>query len=187
MCKINFNTNIEKALEVILYLSYRVKEISFHKLVKILFFADIYHLNKYGRPIIGDNYIAMKFGPVASTVYDILEKDDFTIEALSEVPFQIERKSTGGRIIPIVIPERDYNPDELSISDEEALNYAVNKYKNYSFSELTELSHQHPGWYKAWQRRGCSKSSPIHYTDLIEPGNKELVKELEEHSQYMCL
>jgi len=187
MCKIRFNFNIEKALEVILYLSYRVKGISFHKLVKMLFFADIYHLNKYGRPIIGDTYVAMPYGPVASTVYDILSKNDLIIEALPEVPFLVDRKPIEGRIAPIVIPERDYKPDILSVSDEEALNYVIEKYKDSTFNELTKISHDHPAWYKAWEKRGHSNCAPMHYTDFIRLENKDLIEELEENSEFMCI
>lgn len=38
--------------------------------LKLVFFADRYHLRKYGRPITNDQYWAMRFGPVASGVKD---------------------------------------------------------------------------------------------------------------------
>ena len=58
MCQIEFNTNVNKAIEVILWLANKINGISRHKLLKLLFYADEYHLNKYGRPIIGDKYNA---------------------------------------------------------------------------------------------------------------------------------
>jgi len=187
VCKISFNINLNKAIEVILYLSNRVNNITFHKLLKMLFFADIYHLNNYGRPIVGDEYYALQAGPVASTIYDILKEDPWTIENLREVPFEIEKRRENEKIVPYIIPIRDYNPDELSISDEEALDLIIKKYKNCSFGDLYTLSHKHPAWYKAWERRECAKRSKIHYSDFIEPDNQELIEELEEHSKYMCL
>ncbi len=36
------------------------------KALKLVFFADRYHLRKYGRPVVGDEYLAMNYGPVAS-------------------------------------------------------------------------------------------------------------------------
>lgn len=45
----------------------------FHELFKILYFADQEHIKIYGRPITGDKYIAMKYGPVPSFLYDILK------------------------------------------------------------------------------------------------------------------
>lgn len=33
--------------------------------LKLIYFADRYHLRKYGRPITNDQYWAMNFGPVA--------------------------------------------------------------------------------------------------------------------------
>lgn len=37
-----------------------------HKLFKVLWFADLEHLKKYGRTVTGDTYVAMEFGPVTS-------------------------------------------------------------------------------------------------------------------------
>ena len=187
MCNIVFNLNIQKALEVILYLSNRVNEISSHTLLKMLFFADVYHLNEYGRPIIGDDYNALKFGPVASTVYDIIQKKPFLIEVLAEEPFNVVDIKKLNKRVPVIFPERDYNEDCLSLSDREALDYSIKKYINCNFDELTELSHQHPAWQKAWSNRVCSNNPPMHYEDFIAPENQELLEELQENSKYICL
>ncbi|OQY45782.1 MAG: hypothetical protein B6240_08350 [Desulfobacteraceae bacterium 4572_87] len=49
------------------------KRADFHKVFKILFFADQKHLSRYGRPVVGDYYVAMRHGPVPSRIYDILK------------------------------------------------------------------------------------------------------------------
>ena len=36
------------------------------KAIKLIYLADRLHLRKYGRPIVGDIYWAMKLGPVGS-------------------------------------------------------------------------------------------------------------------------
>ena len=43
------------------------------KALKLVFFADRYHLRLYGRPITNDRYLAMKYGPVASSCKDLAE------------------------------------------------------------------------------------------------------------------
>ena len=43
------------------------------KALKLVFFADRYHLRRYGRPVVRDKYKAMEYGPVASTAYDLIE------------------------------------------------------------------------------------------------------------------
>ncbi len=40
-----------------------------HKVFKILYFADQKHLVNYGRPITGDTYVKMQYGPVSCVVY----------------------------------------------------------------------------------------------------------------------
>ena len=41
------------------------------KALKLVYFADRYHLRKYGRPVVGDEYLAMNYGPVASGTKDL--------------------------------------------------------------------------------------------------------------------
>jgi hypothetical protein len=47
------------------------------KALKLVYFADRYHLRRYGRPITGDEYLAMPYGPVASGAKDLAEMGDF--------------------------------------------------------------------------------------------------------------
>ena len=47
------------------------------KALKLIYFADRFHLRKYGRPVTGDEYLAMTYGPVASSVKDIAEMSGF--------------------------------------------------------------------------------------------------------------
>lgn len=60
-----------KSLQAVLYVVNRLKRRDFHKIFKVLYFADRTHLIKYGRPITGDTYIAMEYGPVPSMIYDM--------------------------------------------------------------------------------------------------------------------
>ena len=43
------------------------------KLIKIIFLADREHLVKYGRPIVGGNYVAMDLGLVSSSLKNYIE------------------------------------------------------------------------------------------------------------------
>lgn len=47
------------------------------KALKLVYFADRYHLWKYGRPITNDEYFAMNFGLVASATKDLAKGSDF--------------------------------------------------------------------------------------------------------------
>ena len=45
--------------------------------LKLVFFADRYHLRKYGRLVTNDEYWAMDYGPVASNTKDLAELSAF--------------------------------------------------------------------------------------------------------------
>ena len=47
------------------------------KALKLIYFADRYHLRTYGRPITNDRYLAMEYGPVASSCKDLAEMSEF--------------------------------------------------------------------------------------------------------------
>ena len=128
------------AIEVILYIAQKVGQPTFHRISKIMYFADKAHLEKHGRFICHDNYIAMKHGPVPSETYHILKgvrSQSFTPLSTTEQAsnaFTVEDKS-------VVKAHRPANFDYLSESVLACLDNAIREYGHLSFSELTELSH----------------------------------------------
>ena len=67
-----FKIDLKKALNFILYVSENYPTFNIYLISLLIYSADKKHLLSYGSPIIGDNYIAMKCGPIPSTVYDII-------------------------------------------------------------------------------------------------------------------
>ena len=66
--------NIQSFIQPVLYILNKAgKPLDTHKISKILYFADRQHLAKYGTTISGDTYMKMQYGPVPSTVYDIIK------------------------------------------------------------------------------------------------------------------
>ena len=63
----------DKALESVLYIAARLAEPTIHEVLKIRYFADKLHLAQYGFLASGDDYVAMRFGPVASGTYNLLK------------------------------------------------------------------------------------------------------------------
>jgi len=140
-----FVFKVEKSVEAILYIGQNVEEPTFHRISKIMYFADKNHLEKYGRFICGDSYVAMKHGPVPSGTYDILKAvrdDGFAPSAninVAKQAFIVVDKF-------LVKPLRTAREDCFSESDLECLNHAIKQYGLLSFSQLTDLSHD-----QAWQ------------------------------------
>lgn len=130
----------ETTVNAILYILQKLggrKDI--HGISKILFFADMSHLAKWGRLITGDVYIAMKNGPVPSKVYDIfkyLRGDSYFSGIKDDVKGAL--KMVNNHIVEAIsAPDMDY----LSDSDVECLDTAIEKCKGLSMGELTALSH----------------------------------------------
>ena len=143
-----FEFNLDKGIESILYIAQKVDDPTFHRISKIMYFADRKHLEKYGRFICGDSYVAMKHGPVPSEIYDML-KAVRADTVLSLKPYESAKKVQSAFSVqePYEVKHlREANLDFFSESDLECLNYSIDNYRNLSFDELTKLSHD-----QAWE------------------------------------
>jgi len=131
-------------------------EADFHKVFKILYFADQEHLAQYGRPILGDKYIAMENGPVPSNLYDSFKivkgnsifsnRDNFKDFFEIYNNFYIKNKK---------MPQLDY----LSKSDIEILTKSINENRSLNFNQLTDKSHD-----KAWKSANSIDNSMDYQT-----------------------
>jgi uncharacterized phage-associated protein len=70
-----FLFNIEKAIQAVAALLHfhGSKEMSYLRMLKLLYIADRETLKETGRPITGDRIVAMEHGPVLSSVYDLIK------------------------------------------------------------------------------------------------------------------
>ena len=128
----------DKAVESILYIAKNVKNPTFHTISKVLYFADQLHIVKYGRFIVGDQYIAMKNGPVPSSIYDMLK---YVRGDRSSCPSPKIRDLFSVKQNYVVVPYRDADLDEFSDSDIECLDMSISENGDLSFDELTKKSH----------------------------------------------
>jgi uncharacterized phage-associated protein len=170
-----YNVNPHKALETIVWFANQRDPIDFYHILKVLFYADKYHLNKHGRPILGDTYEAFPHGPVARTVYSLLKRDD-ALEAqflsdharlADDDAFEVKRRYW-------VSPLRATDLRCFSRSDLEALEWSFRQYVDMSFDELEELTHKEPAWRNARESGGNMK-----YEDMLEGGENERERNVE--------
>lgn len=131
--------NIQSFIQPVLYILNKAgKPLDTHKISKILYFADREHLARYGTTISGDTYMKMQYGPVPSTVYDIIKtiqgrKGLISAELVS--PFL--SATDGNKIMAI----SDFDADEFSQTEMECLDNSIKSYITKSFGFLTDLSH----------------------------------------------
>jgi len=150
---IQFNMNTQKAIESVLWIIQN-GDSNMYNVWKILFAAEKYHLNKFGRPITGDRYIAMEYGIVPSWLYDASK---------------IKRQGIGFyRDANSLIAERLPATDYLSQTDIEALYYGVNEYAGMDFKSVMNKNHAEPAWINNYNNRGNNDSAPIPFEDIID-------------------
>ncbi|MEB8638637.1 Panacea domain-containing protein [Cronobacter muytjensii] len=146
----------EKALEAILYVASKAPISDIYHVGKILYFADCAHLERYGRFILGDNYVAMKDGPVASKTYDMMKlaRGDGTVVPKGCDAHDIQ-KAVGfeGQLLK---PKRQFDEDAFSDSDIACIDAAIEKYGRLSFKQIRDISHD-----EAWKAVDLNKDMPL--------------------------
>ncbi len=133
-----FRFDSEKAIEVIVYLAEHAPIPDIYHVLKIIYFADKAHLERYGRFICGDSYVAMKHGPVPSATYDIIKY----VRGDGYMAFN-EHASRSFEVQPDerIVSCRSSNLDLMSESDLSCLNVAIESVGRLSFDELKKRSH----------------------------------------------
>jgi uncharacterized phage-associated protein len=135
------------------------------KALKLLFFADRYHLRKYGRPVTNCAYFAMKNGPVASEAKNIAEENGrLRPQARSYVRRFVRRKDAYHyRSVAEV------DKSVLSTTDIEALEFAWRTFGQYTQFQLRDITHHYPEWkrHAPKLRRDGNKRVEMDYADFF--------------------
>jgi len=167
---IQFNMNTQKAIEAVLWIIQN-GESNMYNIWKVLFAAEKHHINKYGRPITGDKYIAMEYGTVPSWLYDASK---------------IRKQGLGFyKDNNTLVKEREPMMAYLSKSDVKALEFGLKEYRGLSFGEVMKKNHKESAWAKNYDIRGDNDSAPIPFEDIIE--EEWLKSDLSALSQNMVL
>src|SRR3954470_1467330 len=139
MLRLRFAFSEGKALEALAFIARERPGLSPLYIAKILFYAEKWHLNRYGRPIIADTYIAMPKGPVPSSVRDYIEQNWHWVDHPEDFYAAIKIERAGH--LPTLVPgSRGPNLDVLSESDLECLREAINFCVTKTSDELSQLT-----------------------------------------------
>jgi uncharacterized phage-associated protein len=170
--QVAFNFDIEKAVAALLCLAAdpRVTALDKYKAGKLMFLADKYHVVRYSRPIFGDFYKALPWGPVPQ---NLLRSVDAVIEGRVNFDhatriaraIKLDRSYENPRIGPAEQPDRG----ALSDSDIEALDYVILEHGKKTFDELMALTHHMAAYRKVWEaRKRGSKQALMRYEDFFD-------------------
>jgi hypothetical protein len=148
-------------------------------------------LNRYGRPISFEKYYAMSYGPVGSTVLDLLNGNLGPAKeaGIDHLPFKTETgKARNGRDTTFIRqPLRDVNYDLFSKSDIEVFDDIIGKYGDASFEDLFNATHEHFAWLNAWKTRKQGERAEMFYDEMIEDEKRraELVEDISPVAAHM--
>ena len=141
---------------------------SIHKLkaLKLVYFADRYHLRRYGRPVIGDEYLAMEYGPVPSNTKDIAEISDFLGREEREYATTFIRPNEHHSYRS----ERAVEEKVFSESDREALAWTWKMFGHIARFDLAKLTHEYPEWkrHEAALKARLVSRAPMNYRDFLQ-------------------
>jgi uncharacterized phage-associated protein len=156
------------AVEYLLYIANRVKTPTIHELLKIRYFADKLHLSAYGVTASGDDYVAMKFGPVGSHTYDLLKAARGERSNFIPADFYAAVANALQVVDEVAKPLRDAVVDELTEADVECLNDAISTYGNMDFEARTHISHD-TAWEKGWKeaQRNKAQRGEMKFLDIV--------------------
>jgi len=155
--------NIEKIIQTFFYIQSHSSAKTKLELIKFLFFADRIHIRKHYSFISLDYYVAMKYGPVASTSLDVLNKSE-RLDVFSDDDLKfldnIDILNKADRII------KNVSNDLLSKNEMSSLDKSIELFSNL---KLVDISHDYPEWkrYKDYFQYNSNFSQPIVIDDFF--------------------
>lgn len=178
---IHFKFDIDKFIACMsMFAEARMQDFDKLKAAKLLYFADKYHVVRYGQPIIGDVYCRLDYGPVPSRALDIINdvsenrpiayEDGESNKDKFEEFLAVKR---GLRKYPVFALKKEPNKNCLSESEQEAIKNTIESYGKYSPGQLIDKSHEDATWAKT------EKNEEIDYRLFFESDPNALREALE--------
>lgn len=176
--RIRFRANPEKTLEALIYIANR-EALPGWRLLKVVYYADKRHLEKYGRSVTGDRYIAMENGPVPSLTRDLIEVSAFLPEPVAgEAVMALERKLNAENR-NAVHARRAPKMHVFSRTDVECLDWALATIGPMPYEELNRRSHDEPAYVNAPLNAEMSVEEMI---DPSVPNRDAIIADLRENA-----
>jgi len=153
-----FEFDPEKALAVVAYLARETGE-TMYPILKMVYVADRTHLERYGRPITGDEFIAMKQGACPSKIYDTMKvlrgEPNHNYLPRSEQFLAVDPETHDIELL--AMPSLDV----LSESERECLDETLSILKRYGSRCIREMAHD-PAW------KGTTENSRMGFTAIAK-------------------
>ena len=175
------NFDSKKLTELVLYILGKTGGIDFYHTFKILYFAEMNHLAKWGSGIVPDEFCALKYGPVPTHLYDAVKElnaphMELSVELSEVIQFAGEDAPN------VLIPKRQADMKFLSKSEIEALDSSIEENKSLTFRQLMWKSHD-KAWEEADRREnGTNVISPVSMAKVLN-ADEAMLAYIEEQIQ----
>jgi len=142
-------------------LKLRGGQMSYMKLIKLLYLVDREALLRWGRPVTGDRYVSMDRGPVLSQTLNLITEEPAPGQDTIWAHHISRPQDYEVRLI------KEANEDELSEAEMQLIDEIFGKYGRMSRWELVDLVHN----FREWQDPKGS-ALPIQFRDILRAGGK---------------
>lgn len=139
---------VNKAIAAIAFLVQETGA-TMYSVMKMLYLADKTHLERHGRFITGDRYVAMQQGPVPSRSYNMVKhaRGEGARNPEDRIVREFLSCDSGTHVISVL---RQPDLDELSESDVECLTEIAGIYNRVGQWAVRDMSHD-AAWLQAWK------------------------------------
>ena len=175
------NYDSKKLTELVLFILGKTGGVDFYHAFKILYFAEMKHLAKWGFGIVPDEFCALKYGPVPTKLYDAVKELNHPQMILSGELSKVIQFA--GEDAPnVLLPKREANLKFLSKSEIEALEQSIKENESLTFGQLMRKSHDE-AWEEASRRtNGTNVISPVSMAKVIN-ADDAILEYIEEQMQ----
>lgn len=129
-----------KLVEMVLYILNKTNGLDYYHLFKIIYFANIAHLAKYGLRITTDDFCALPDGPVPSELYNSIKEGNLCDPELTGMIDRVVDKGNDDAYY-MLSAKREANTDYLSISEIEELDKSIAENASMPYGKLRTKSH----------------------------------------------
>ena len=187
---IRFKFDAEKFVAALTFFASKTRGVDKLKAAKLFYYADKYHLLRYGKPILGDIYYHLDYGPVPSKALDIMNEaiDPYRLPGMPQSNLDLLKhylKVDAEKAHPTFEAKTTPDLDVFSESEVEALQETLKQYGRYSGRQLIDLTHREAPWLKT------DRNEEIDYRLFFEgakdanPEAAEYLESLREHMELM--
>ena len=139
----------QKLTEIVLYILNKTNGLDYYHVFKVIYFANIVHLAKYGFRMTTDEFCALPDGPVPSILYNCIKDDAAHCDTeLKSMIAECVDKGTDDAYY-MLTAKRPADMDYLSKAEVEEIDKSIKENARLPYGDLKAKSHG-AEWHKAF-------------------------------------